>query len=363
MTTFLQFHLLTAYPPSNPNRDDQGRPKEAMVGGTPRLRLSSQSIKRALRFCDAFTNALSSNRGERTKRLGDVVLAHLRESKVDEDKATKIAERIAGIFGKLDTAKNKKGGVLISQLAFVSPEERSLAIALADKLIGEKALPESKDLAKDVLRSADGAVDIAMFGRMLADAPEYNREAAVQVGHAITTHRAQSETDYFTAVDDLQNRDEDEGAGAAHVGDHAFGSGVYYLYACVNCDLLISNLDGDRDLASKAVEALVWALATATPKGKQNSHAHHPRAAFIRAEVGTVQPRDLTGAFFDAVSQPPYLANSVDALTAMAERMDACYGPACEAIAVMDMAKSEGSVKDIATFAAAAVGRAAKSHG
>lgn len=103
-----------------------------------------------------------------------------------------------------------------------------------------------------VLRRADGAVDIAMFGRMLADDPAFNRDAAVQVGHAITTHRVLAEDDWFSAVDDLKTRDEDMGAG--HLGEAGFGSGVYYLYACINADLLIENLAGDKDLAAQGLQ-------------------------------------------------------------------------------------------------------------
>ena len=363
MTTFLQFHLLTAYPPSNPNRDDQGRPKEANVGGAPRLRLSSQSIKRAIRMSEAFQNSLKGKMGSRTKRIGEVIRDHLAKSGTSADKAEKIGAEIADVFGKLDEARNKKPGVVhLSQLAFISPEEMRFALDLADKVAGGAPMPKDKELSKTVLRSADGAVDIAMFGRMLADDPDFNREAAVQVGHAITTHRAQAESDYFTAVDDLQTRD--DGAGAEHVGEHSFGSGVYYLYACVDCDLLIRNLDGAADLAELAAAALAQALATATPKGKQNSHAHHPRAFYVRAEAGNAQPRDLTGAFFTPVAKPPYPANSVGALEEMAARIDRAYGPAADLHTVMNVETGTGTLANIVAFSREAVKRAARDrHG
>ena len=218
-------------------------------------------------------------------------------------------------------------------------------------LVGEE-LPKDKELKKLVLRLADGAVDIAMFGRMLADDPEFNREAAVQVGHAITTHQAMAEDDWYSAVDDLNKR---EDTGAGHLGEHAFGSGVYYLYACVDCDLLVRNLGGDRELAARGAESLARALATATPRGKQNSHAHHPLAGYVRVERGNKQPRDLTGAFFAPVKSQPWEAESVRALEVMAGQLDRAYGPAAAAMAVMDVAKGQGSLAEIAAFAGAAV--------
>jgi CRISPR system Cascade subunit CasC len=355
MTTFLQLHLLTVYPPSNPNRDDQGRPKEAFYGNTPRLRLSSQSIKRALRLSEPFQAGLAGNLGERTKLIGNVIREYLETLDVAADRALAIAADVAKVFGKIDTSdkKRSKDWVQSTTLAFISPEERRFALELAEKAARNEALPADKVLAKTVLRSADGAVDIAMFGRMLADNPDFNREAAVQVGHAITTHRAQSERDYFTAVDDLKTREDD--AGGAHLGENGFGSGVYYLYACVDTDLLIKNLDGERALARKGIEALVKALATATPRGKQNSHAHHPRAAYARAEIGEQAPRDLTGAFFKAVRGEDLLDDSIVALERTAQQIDAAYGPAWDREEVLNVPAGKGTLDTIAAFAASAV--------
>ena len=356
MTTFVQFHLLTPYPPSNPNRDDQGRPKQAMVGGHPRLRLSSQSIKRAVRETAFFLNDLAGHRGTRTKRIAEEIEKRLAGQGVDPDKAREAAAKVAAIFSKLEATKEDRAP-LTTTLAFVSPEEWQAAHALADRLVaGEKI--DDKEAKKLVLRRAGGAVDIAMFGRMLADDPDFNREAAVQVAHAFTTHRALAEDDWYSAVDDLKTREEDSGAG--HIGEAGFGSGVYYLYACVNVDLLVENLGGDRALAGRGLEALARALATATPRGKQNSHAHHPLARHIRAERGGRQPRDLSGAFFKPVdlrtNHPNgVLGASVAALEEMAAKLDRAYGPAAEAVAVMDVDAGQGSLDAIARFAAEAV--------
>ncbi|HVL22416.1 MAG TPA: type I-E CRISPR-associated protein Cas7/Cse4/CasC [Amaricoccus sp.] len=353
MTTFLQFHLLTVYGPSNPNRDDQGRPKQATVGGAPRLRLSSQSVKRALRESAFFAQDLAGNQGIRTKRLFEKLKEKLEADGADPAEAMKAAEQVAGIFGKLEAPDKKAPEAMVATtLAFISPEEWRLAEDLAARIRAGEDLPKDKDLKKLVLRNADGAVDIAMFGRMLADDADFNREAAVQVGHAITTHRAQAEEDWFSAVDDL-NKAEDTGAG--HLGEHAFGSGVYYQYVCVNVDLLVQNLGGDAALAAKGLEALAHALAVATPTGKQNSHAHHPRAAYIRAERGTEAPRDLTGAFFAPVTEQPWVAESVEALERMVEKIDRAYGKAWDDAAILNLEGGTGSLEEIAAFAAASV--------
>ncbi|MDO5603770.1 MAG: type I-E CRISPR-associated protein Cas7/Cse4/CasC [Paracoccus sp. (in: a-proteobacteria)] len=353
MTTFVQFHLLTAYPPSNPNRDDQGRPKSAIMGGAPRLRLSSQSVKRAVRESSFFQEDLAGHIGTRTKRLGIELEKRLIAKGVEAPNAKATAASVANVFSKLEPpAKGAPQEPVTTTLAFVSPEEWALAEELAQKMLAGEDLPKDKDLKKLVLRRADGAVDIAMFGRMLADDPDFNRDAAVQVAHAITTHKVLAEDDWFSAVDDLKKREDDAGAG--HLGELGFGSGVYYLYACVNVDLLTENLGGDGELAAKGLESLARALAVATPKGKQNSFAHHPRAHFIRAEIGSQQPRDLSGAFFKPVEGGDLMGASIAALNDMAGRIDAAYGASSDRHEVMDVAAGQGSLNAIAAFAAGA---------
>jgi CRISPR system Cascade subunit CasC len=228
MNRFLQLHLLTFFPPANMNRDDTGRPKTAVVGGAPRLRLSSQALKRAWRTSDIFASALAGHMGQRTQRLGEVVLEHLIAAGMADHAAQDLAREIGGVFGKVKDAKDPNPA-RIEQLAFIAPEERFAALALADRaLAGEKIEAKTAGL----LRAIDTAADIALFGRMLAADPDYNREAAAQVAHAITTHKVTVEDDYCTAVDDLKTASEDAGAG--FVGEAAFGSGVFYLYICID---------------------------------------------------------------------------------------------------------------------------------
>ena len=146
MTTFVQFHLLTTYPPSNPNRDDQGRPKQATVGGAPRLRLSSQSLKRAIRESDFFQMGLEGHLGTRTKRLATELTAELAAQGIDPDKAREIAVQIGQAFTKIEPARKgdaqKTDG---TTLAFISPDEWTLARELADKALAGRSCPRPRN--------------------------------------------------------------------------------------------------------------------------------------------------------------------------------------------------------------------------
>jgi CRISPR system Cascade subunit CasC len=352
MSHFLQLHLLTFYPPSNLNRDDTGRPKTATVGGVPRLRISSQALKRAWRTSQIFADRLREHRGERTQRFGEEIESHLRERGIAEDRALKIARDIAQHFGKLKPERDPTPA-RTEQLAFISPEERAAALALADRMATDK---EVKPEVEELLRHSDTAADIAMFGRMLADNPSYNREAAVQVAHAITTHRVTVEDDYYTAIDDLKTAEEDAGAG--FVGELGFGSGIFYLYACVDTGLLQRNLGGERLLAAAACAALAEAAATVSPKGKQPSFAARARAHYVLAESGCAQPRTLAGAFVRPVEGHDLAAASVAALEAWRSKLNNAYGPAADATTDMDVAAGRGTLAEIVEFCRDAAGHA-----
>ena len=347
MSDFLQLHLLTAYGPSNLNRDDTGRPKSVVFGGVPRLRVSSQSLKRAWRASEVFADKLDGYLATRTQRLGKDVLDRLREGGADEDKALKIARTIAGIFGKVKSEKDDSP-TFTEQLAFVSPVEQEKAFALADRMLaGEVSEEPSPD---DLLRKADEAADIAMFGRMLADNPKFNREAAVQVAHAITTHRAVAEDDYYTAVDDLKSRDEPDDAGAGFVGVQEFGAGVFYLYICVDRELLLSNLDNVQPLHDSSLAALVEAAATVAPGGKQASFASRARAFYALGEKGSAQPRSLAAAFLKPVTGDDQGAESITAIEEFRDRLDGAYGPCADDRYTMSVASGEGTLRELVAF-------------
>jgi CRISPR system Cascade subunit CasC len=357
MSRFIQLHALTFYPPSNLNRDDTGRPKTAVMGGVERLRISSQALKRAIRTSDVFERALAGRLGKRTQRFGEEIEKHLAEKGAPPEKANAIAREIAQIFGKIDAApdKEKKGkeakgeekppSARTAQLAFVGPEEWRAALELAERKLADD---KTEIAVEHVLRRADTAADIAMFGRMLADNPDFNREAAVQVAHAVTTHRIAVEDDYYTAVDDLKKPSEDAGAG--FVGELGFGSGVFYVYVCVDTKLLTENLGGDEALAKAALAAFVEALATVSPTGKQASFASRARASYLLAEIGDQQPRTLASAFIRPVSGSDIEAESIDALEKTRARMDKAYGDCAKDNKKMNVPKGEGSLGEIQSF-------------
>lgn len=350
MTRFVQLHLLTAYPPSNLNRDDLGQPKTALFGGVNRLRISSQSLKRAWRTSEIFQQTLAGSIGTRTKLLGVEAAKALKQAGVKDKQAEEWAGQIAAIYG---AQKKEKGKELeIEQLVHIAPEEQASLNALTETLAREMRPPRREEL--DALLHEQTAADIAMFGRMLASKPEFNGEAAVQVAHALGVHASPIEDDYFTAVDDLNRSD----PGAAHIGENGFAAALFYQYLCVDRELLKRNLNGDETLTAKAMRALTEAALKVAPTGKQNSFGSRAYAHFALAEKGTQQPRSLALAFLKPIAPTPdagadYAGEATAVLQLTRNNMDKVYGACADESLHFDALQGEGSVAQLLDFVAA----------
>lgn len=341
---FIQLHMLTPYPPANLNRDDLGRPKTALMGGAQRIRVSSQSLKRAWRTSDLFATRFESSSGVRTKEVGSRVVDGL--SGIEGDAAEAIAKKIADVFGKLT-----KTGHQTEQLVHLSRQELRNIDSLIEK--ANAGQEPTDDDYTSLLTDGRGSPDIALFGRMLADDPQANVEAAAQVAHAVTVHKVSVEDDFFTAVDDLRSRAEDLGAG--HMGVREFGSGLFYQYLCINRTLLKENLGSDEALTTETLRTLVEVCTTVSPTGYQASFASRARASYLLAERGTAQPRSLAAAFYKPIRGTNLLEDSVRQLVETREAIDAVYGACSDESASFDVGQKRGSLAEVLDFVGASL--------
>lgn len=283
---YVDIHVLQTVPPSCVNRDDTGSPKTAQYGGATRARVSSQSWKKAVR--DTFKlDFPSDSLGVRTKRIVSLVAEEI--SKIDnlardEDKATKILEA-AGL-----TIKSTEKGT--DALFFISTAQAKALAKLAVENSSSLTKPskELKDKAKTALQQAPG-IDIALFGRMVADSPSLNTDACAQVAHSISTHKISNEYDYFTAVDDLAPEDN---VGAGHIGTVEYNSSTLYRYATVAAHELCNLLKHDT---TDAVVGFVRAFVCSMPTGKQNTFANRTLPDAVMVTLRNDQPINLVGAF------------------------------------------------------------------
>ncbi len=350
MKTLIEIHILQNFAPSNLNRDDTGAPKDAFFGGTRRGRVSSQCNKRAVRqyFDEKLSEGVFSadELGVRTKRVYQAIADVLAGKRDPAESLSKA--RCALSYVKLNAAKVEGktqyllflGQREITALAetidrhwdlIVEPEEPQVEEGAAKKKPKSKkdaassAPKEVKDQLEAIFNGGK-AVDVALFGRMLADMPDKNQHAACQVAHAISTHAIEREFDFYTAVDDLKPEDS---AGADMMGTVEFNSACYYRYAVVDWEKLLANLQGDTDLATKGLHIFLQGFVHAEPTGKQNSFAAHNPPEFVSVTVGrNAAPRNLANAFETAIRVKPgesLSRKSAEALAEKATTLDKAY--------------------------------------
>ncbi|GLZ38735.1 type I-E CRISPR-associated protein Cas7/Cse4/CasC [Actinokineospora sp. NBRC 105648] len=304
--TIIDFHVIQTVPPSNINRDDTGSPKTAVYGGVTRARVSSQSWKRAVR--DGFDDLLDRDQlGVRTKQVVEMVGKEIATRSPDlADRAFELAKAVLEAAGfKLKAARKKTDDLEQAEfLLFLSHQQvgnlADLAVEAAHAA-GEAKLTIEKAEAK-ARADRDHSVDVSLFGRMVANLPELNVEAAVQVAHALSVHKVTNEYDYFTAVDDYKANDDEEDAGAGMIGTVEFNSSTLYRYAALDVDQLQRNL-GDVVATRRAVEAFTRAFVTTMPSGKQNTFANRTLPDAVLVVARETQPVNLVGAFEEAVGE------------------------------------------------------------
>ncbi|MFN8104979.1 MAG: type I-E CRISPR-associated protein Cas7/Cse4/CasC [Acidimicrobiia bacterium] len=304
---FVDVHIIQTVPPSNLNRDDAGSPKQAVYGGVRRARVSSQAWKRATRklFAEKTPPLAQATRTQRiAKLLTDRLTAR---TELDEDRAHDIS---SALLEQLGIKKKEKQESDTAYLLFFGRAQIESLVELVIPL-----LPEIADLEPDALVDALSGVsvedaltsghpiDVALFGRMVADLPHLNVDAAVQVAHAISTHPVETEFDYYTAVDDEKSRAAGDDAGAGMIGTVEFNSATLYRYASVAVELLKENLDGEVTVTVKGVRDFVDGFVRSIPSGHQNAFAHRTLPDAVVVVTREDQPVNLVSAFEEPV--PP----------------------------------------------------------
>lgn len=423
---FIQIHTLTSYPGTLLNRDDAGFAKRLPFGGATRTRISSQCLKRHWRRFDGeFSLATLQHKGEptqmavRSRQTFDrFIFQPLKEAGVAPELARQVTEALmTELLGESAKAKKKKQeseesgdapSVLTNQitvlgrpeLAYLLQEGKALAAALEKPFQDAADLEEKKRVraqsealknatkerfTKDWVKNLRGlkmaaGLDAALFGRMVTSDKLSRADAAIHVAHALTVHAEQSESDYFSAMDDLlaEAGDEPGELGSGHINSVELTSGLFYGYVVVDVAQLVSNIEGvasadwrraPRQLAADVVGSLIQLMCRVSPGAKLGSTAPYANAHLALVEVGKSQPRTLANAFLKPVSmrdpgsmRGDLLSNAYAALTTYINDVDAMYELDLErrlaATGVTDQLKqlaTPTTLKELSRFASNAI--------
>ena len=351
MTTprFLQIHTLHSYPAALLNRDDSGLAKRMPFGGAVRTRISSQCLKRHWRVAQdefAIHNIAGATAALRSRNIVErKVFDPIRGMDgVGEDVLAAVESAFnVGVYGSSGTTETGRQPLLLGlpeveylqrkavDICAEHPDDAKAAGDAATLLFNNRR-GEGNNFAafRDAARMP-GGLEGALFGRMVTSDPGANIEAAIHVAHAFTVHAEESESDYFSVVDDLQREDED--AGAAHIGDMELTAGLFYGYVVVDVPGLVSNLEGceagewesvDKDLAGNVIHNLVHLIATVSPGAKLGSTAPYGFADLMLIEAGSRQPRSLANAYREPARAR--IEAAIEKLAGHLGKLDAAYG-------------------------------------
>ena len=353
MTTprFLQIHTLHSYPAALLNRDDSGLAKRMPFGGATRTRVSSQCLKRHWRMADDEFSVGNIDGSQDAVRSREIVTRRIVQPLRDagqysEEFLNGVEEEFQkGVYGSSGTSRSGRQPLLLGlpeveylqahakAICEAHAEDPDAAVEAAAQLFSDRRANDHRDNFRAFRQSTSlpGGLIGALFGRMVTSDPAANIEAAVHVAHAFTVHQEESESDYFSVVDDLQPADEDPGAD--HIGDVELTAGIFYGYVVVDVPGLVSNLTGckatdwdsaDRELAAKVAEHLVHLIATVSPGAKLGSTAPYEYANLMLIEAGSRQPRSLANAYRKPV--PAQIVEATCAMSSHLSKLDAAYG-------------------------------------
>ena len=333
---FLQIHSLHGYSAVLLNRDDSGLAKRIKYGDATRTRISSQCLKRHWRTADSdyalqrIDGATASVRSRET--VTRRVVQPLEAAGHDPDAVKEIATAFQiAVYGDKGDKRSNRQPLLLGEPEIVHLAEEARKIAEkhgADAETAKKAATEWSKSSKanmKALRDAcavPGGIAAALFGRMVTSDVEANVDAAVHVAHAFTVHSEESESDYFTVVDDLQRVEDD--AGADHIGETELTSGLFYGYVVLDRGMLLDNLGGDAEMAGEVAARLVHLIATVSPGAKRGPTAPYGYAAWMLVEAGDRQPRSLAEAFREPCKPAPRTV-AQKAVQQHLEQLDAVY--------------------------------------
>ncbi len=343
----IEIHTLQSFPPSNLNRDDSGMPKDCEFGGYRRARISSQCLKRSIRFSDSFSKRMDNNIGVRTKNALKKLIEQITKFDIDEENADMIARSVLeSAIGNIDD-KDKTSTLFytddteLGNLAKVVSSHFDKIIEFHNSIENETVKKKKDSLRKeldgyikkitkeffDTYANKIDSVDIALFGRMLAHTPTMNIHASCQVAHAISTNKISMDFDYFTAVDDLNPGGE---TGAGMIGSTAFNSACYYRYSVIDFEQLMSNLGNKKELAVQGILGFLEGSVFAVPSGKINAFAHDTQPEFIMI---VARKDDAPANLANAFEKPVYpdkdnslMQNSVAAIDEHWNSLSEMYG-------------------------------------
>lgn len=356
---YISLHALQSIPPSCLNRDEMNRPKTCVYGQVERMRISSQCFKAAMR---KYFNDHIDERwlGFRTKYVPQKLAEEIscQKPELSAEEAMELSIHCLKQLGLKPTEVEEEGEKVmkLSALILISNVQiRKLAEVASRHGMGalswDAKSPEAKEMKKELVQAMQNgnSVDLALFGRMVADNKTLGVEGCMSVGQIIGVSELIRQDDFYTAVDELNPRQD---GGAGMMDDTYFVSDVVYRYASMNTDELEANLCDDSDIVNMVIEDVIRAFVCAEPSARQHSMATHVPPEYVRVELRDT-PMSYASAYETPVdSYDNLMADAVEKLEQKVQTFAKAYSKPSHAF-VLNL--SEGSIADPDTIQCASI--------
>ena len=329
---FVTIHTLHGYSNALVNRDNSGMAKRCTIGDSIRTRISSQCLKRHWLEADNkySMESLAEHYASYRSRLivEKLVIAPLKEE-LEPNPA--VLEKVQDtLIGMLYT-ENGVHNVDARQSILLGEPEVNFLLNGARKALVEN--PDDPDAAatdvkeifnpkgpnfRTFIQQVQNAIGTktALFGRMSTSDHYSGIDGAIHVSHSSTVHAEETESDFFSSLDDLATRPNSTRPQSSHIGEVEINSGIYYGCVVVDIPQLVSNLEGcspkqwhqaDRTMAGNVVHNLIYLISLVTPAAKLGSTAAYGKAQFMLVETGDTIPTNYANAY-QIPSEPNFQA-------------------------------------------------------
>ncbi len=278
MANYLDLHIIRNFPLSCLVRDENGSPKTMTFGGTTRARISSQSEKRPIRLYEKELDKVHFG-GIRTRAIATDILNGLTAKGMSQDLANSLSNSVADEYGTLEKEKTKT--VLFFSAGEINAMVNEIISAEKEGKIDKLFKTKKKDgkvtykfngFSNNLLKNSTivDIADIAMFGRMVASAPDLSEEGASSFAHMFSVHTCENEIDFFSAVDESSTKSD---TGSGHIGELEFNSACYY--GCISVNLNIFNESRLKNLPMEArkdiLKLFIESCIVTVPGARHNS--------------------------------------------------------------------------------------------
>ena len=311
---FIEIHIIHSVSASRINRDRESKLKTIIFGGQKRVRLSAATQKRATRIFTRENQLLhKDHQAQRSRQLAKKVIELLGTTEfgqIELEQATLLTERAFAAIGMpLDKRQFNEYLIFHSEI-----ELKAFCQAIfqcqdqlthweysgSDKKKIKDSFPKEQQRLLASVFELQRNLELALYGRHLADLPLGKVDGEVMMMHAFSVHAMYDETDFFASIDDYAPNDE---ADAGMLKDLGIASPTFYRFSAINLGSLAQQIKSD-ELAKLGASAFIQSFVLGFPSGGNHSYFANTPPVYVLIQLVKNNPTNMAAAFERSIIAP-----------------------------------------------------------